>query len=131
MAVKDEKTATAAYFLAFFLYHLLLASLSSNNPKQPCSRSGSVSEETELQSAVLFWGSLQTSLVKNRIPKIMHGNFKNSTHKNQRASQSLWKHSIYSINNILYIYHVRFKDMSALKSLTVQSTAPCFIEMSA
>ena len=58
MAVKDKKQRLPLTFLAFVLYHLLLASLLSNNPKQSCSRGGLVLEETGLQYA-----SLQTSLV--------------------------------------------------------------------
>ena len=53
MAVKDKKQRQPHTFLAFVLYHLLLASLSSNNPKQSCSQGGLVSEETGLQY-VLF-----------------------------------------------------------------------------
>ena len=49
MAVKDKKQQLPLTFLAFVLYHLLLASLSSNNPKQSCSRGGLVLEETRLQ----------------------------------------------------------------------------------
>ena len=60
MAVKDKKQRLPLTFLAFVHYHLLLASLSSNNPKQSCSRGGLVLEETGLQYVLFFWCSLQT-----------------------------------------------------------------------
>ena len=65
MAVKDKNQRQPLTFLAFVLYHLLLASLLSNNPKQSCYRGGLVSEETGLQSVMFFWDRLQTSLVKS------------------------------------------------------------------
>ena len=74
MAVKDKKQRLPLTFLAFVLYHLLLASLSSNNPKQSCSRGGLVLEETGLQYVVFFGAVFKlASFKKNRNPKRMHG----------------------------------------------------------
>ena len=64
MAVKDKD-------------HLLLGSLSSNNPKQSCLRGRGV---------VFFWGAVckLASFKKNRIPKRMHGST-NSSHEITQA----------------------------------------------